>query len=323
MEVHPRCRDIPGIPEVRQLKSSDVLASLHTGSCIALTALSLYLSASSNVFVWLLGQLLLALALLQWFVLLHECGHKTFFRSQGINIAIGHVASFFSVIPFYSWQRIHALHHRWTGWQDLDPTTETLVTRELSRFEQLLANMCWRFSIPLFAIVYRINNFWNWPRLMKFFRAPEIRRRIVINVVLLAAAYAVALWVIGPARALRLCGVALLVTLILQEWLILSQHTHVRHELSRGEKVRPFAALEQEPYTRSLVFPRWVARSLLINFNAHELHHMYPFVPAYHLHRIDCKTLNNFEWWHWLKTVKRLPGETFLFHNREETGLNI
>jgi fatty acid desaturase len=75
---------------------------------------------------------------------------------------IGQVAGFFSIIPFYNWKRVHGRHHKWTGWQDVDPTTATLVPRELSRAERVLVNVCWRFWIPLFSVLYRINNFWNW-----------------------------------------------------------------------------------------------------------------------------------------------------------------
>ena len=35
----------------------------------------------------------------------------------------------------------------------------------------------------------------------------------------------------------------------------------------------PFRPAEQERYTRSLRFPRWVAAGVLFNFDAHELHH--------------------------------------------------
>ena len=55
--------------------------------------------------------------------------------------------------------------------------------------------------------------------------------------------------------------------------------------VSHGAAVRPFPAIEQEPFTRSLRLPR-VASALLLHFDAHELHHMYPFVPGYHLRRI-------------------------------------
>jgi fatty acid desaturase len=273
--------------------------------------------------MWLPGQLLLAFALLQWFIVLHECGHETLFRSAWINRWVGYVAAFFSVIPFHSWKKVHAMHHKWTGWQDLDPTTESLVPRELGRAERALANFCWRFWIPLFAVIYRVNNFWNLPRLFRFFPRPNVRRRLLVDVLLLVAAYVAIMWFVGFAHFLRLFGLGLVLNLVLQEWLILSQHTHIPQQLSHGREVQPYRAVEQEPFTRSLRFPTWFSRGFLINVDAHELHHMYPFVPAYHLHRIEYATENTFGWWRWLRAAKAIPGEVFLFQNRDETGFDV
>ena len=94
-----------------------------------LTLFSLWLSFSSSYLLWGIGQLLLAISMLQWFMLLHETGHKTLFKSGTVNRRIGHVASVFSGIPFHSWQMIHHQHHKWAGWQDIDPTTEQVVPR--------------------------------------------------------------------------------------------------------------------------------------------------------------------------------------------------
>lgn len=323
MVVHTCGHSSSSQPLSQELKSSNRLGALYTASCVIQTGVALLLSGSGSLPIWLLGQLLLALALMQWFILLHEFGHMTFFRARRLNTLLGHVASFFSIIPFHAWRKIHGLHHKWTGWQDRDPTTQTLVNRDLSPFEKSLTNTCWRLSIPLFGLIYRCNNFWNLPRLKRIFPKKQSFRLIALNIFGLASVYAFIVWFLGPETMMRYVGLAVLLTLVLQEWLILSQHTHIRMELSRGEDVRPFSASEQETYTRSLIFPAWVARNLLINVNAHELHHVYPAVPGYHLHRIDRETVNGVNWWHWLRTVKSMPGEQFLFHNREETGLRI
>jgi hypothetical protein len=50
---------------------------------------------------------------------------------------------------------------------------------------------------------------------------------------------------------------------------------------------------------------------------------MYPRVPGYYLPRIDYATHNRVVWWRWLLKAKRVPGEVFLFQNRNESGFEI
>jgi fatty acid desaturase len=86
--------------------------------------------------------------------------------------------------------------------------------------------------------------------------------------------------------------------------------------------VAPFPAIEQEPFTRSLRLPR-VASAFVLHFDAHELHHMYPFVPGYHLRRIPYSPEHEIGWWHWVSRAKQLRGDVLLFQNRLDTGWDL
>ena len=177
MHHHPA----PTPADLTHLRASDGAGALVAGQAIALTLLALILSVQPAWPVWLLGQVLLAVAMVQWFALLHECGHETLFRTKRLHIPLGYVAAFFSLIPFHNWKRVHGRHHKWTGWQDVDPTTAALVPRPLSTAERVLMNICWKFWIPLFSVLYRLNNFWNWPRLTTLFTKPSERRRLALD----------------------------------------------------------------------------------------------------------------------------------------------
>jgi fatty acid desaturase len=315
-------RVTPAPADLVHLRPSDSAGLLVAGSSTLLTAAALWLSARPSVWLWLVGQMLLALALVQWFALLHECGHETLFRTRRAHTILGHIAAFFSLIPFHNWRRVHGRHHKWTGWQDVDPTTASLVPRELSTAERVLVNICWKLWIPLFSVLYRINNFWNWPRLKELFPKREDQRRLAANMIGLLAAYALIAWMVGPMTVVKLAGLAVLLSLIAEDVLLLSQHTHIPQQLSGGAPVRPFPTVEQEVFTRSLVFPRWLS-ALLLHIDAHELHHMYPFVPGYRLSGIAYETENEIDWWTWTRRARAMPGELFLFHNRLETGADI
>ena len=320
--MQPRSSHPPTPSDLTHLRPSDAAGSAVILIAASATALALALSMRAELWLWLMGQVILAVALVQWFAILHECGHETLFRSRRVHGVIGQVAGFFSLIPFYNWKRVHGRHHKWTGWQDVDPTTATLVPRELSRAERMLVNVCWRFWIPLFSVLYRINNFWNWPRLRSLFEKSEDRRRLAASSIGLLLVYFAIVVLVGPAALLRLIGLGVLLSLVAEDLLLLSQHTHIPQQLSHGEPVRPFPTIEQEVFTRSLVFPRWLS-ALLLHIDAHELHHMYPFVPGYRLGGIAYETENEIGVWTWVRRARAMPGELFLFHNRLETGADI
>ena len=312
----------PSSVVIGHLRSSNLTGSVLLISALLLTAIGVALSLKPNVLLWLLGQALLAVTMVQWFALLHECGHGTLFRSKSLNAPAGRIAAFFSLIPYLCWKRVHGQHHKWTGWQDLDPTTAALVPRPLGRAERILMNVCWKYWIPLFATLYRINNYWHLPRLRSLFSNREDRRHITISIISYLVVYLAVIIIVGPTMLLRIMGVATVLAFVVEDLLILSQHTHIPQNLSQGKKVPPFSAAEQEVFTRSLVIPSWLSK-MLLHIDAHELHHMYPFVPGYRLRDIPYDTRNEIGWWAWVRGARAVPGETLMFHNRSETGVNI
>ena len=286
------------------------------------TLLALGLSLRGGWLSWTAGQALLAVMLVQWFAILHECGHDTLFRARRHNVLVGWLAGFFALIPFAAWTRVHGRHHKWTGWQDLDPTTATLAPRERGGIERAIVNICWRCWLPLFSILYRTSNYWHFPRLLRMFPKRADRRAIARDTVLLLLVYGVVVALAGPVTVLRVAGLGVFASFVIQDLLILSQHTHIPQHVSHGEAVRPFPALEQEPFTRSLRLPALASRFVL-HFDAHELHHMYPFVPGYHLRRIAYAPGNEIGWWRWVRGARRVRGEVLLFQNRVETGYDL
>ena len=313
----------PRAADVASLRPLDRAGWTYLIGCSGATALALVLSSAPGVVPWVSGQVLLSLCLLQWFVLLHEAGHRTLFRSRGLNALAGHVASFWAGIPFASWRHVHQRHHVWTGWQDVDATTAALAPRRRSRVERVAVNVCWRLWIPVFSVAYRIQNYWHLPRLFGLFRQRSRRREILAGASVLAASYAAAIALAGPEAVLRLVGLGLLLNLVQEDLLLLSQHTHVPMHVAAGRKVKPFVPEDQEVFTRSLAFPTWFSVGVLVGVDAHELPHMHPRVPGYLLHRVAYRGPNEGAWWRWVLAARRIPGEGFLFQNRDQSGLDV
>lgn len=307
---------------LRHLHATDAAGLRFFAANSMLTTAGVWLSLTGPAAAWAIGQILLGLAMVEWFVLLHECGHNTLFRQRRWNIAAGHVAGFFSLIPFTVWTHVHHLHHKWTGWQDLDPTTATLVPRRRGRFERGVVRFCWKYWVPMFATVYRAGTFWNPARVLRYAgQSPRPPHLVSGYLTVLALYTALGIW-LGPAMLLRATGLAIVIAFVLEDLLILSQHTHVPMDVSGGDRVAPHSAMEQERFTRSLRLPGLISRAVL-HFDAHELHHMYPFVPGYRLRDIAYRPQNEIGWRQWIVAARRIPGDVLMFQNRRDTGFDL
>lgn len=102
----------------------------------------MYLSMS--VSYWLtLGLAVLAGGLLvRIFIIFHDCGHGSFFKSRRANDALGTFCGILVLSPYYQWRHEHAVHHATSGNLDHRGSGDilTLTVREylqLSRWERL------------------------------------------------------------------------------------------------------------------------------------------------------------------------------------------
>jgi fatty acid desaturase len=303
----------PSPSAYRRLRPSNRLAWLHVAINVLLIGGGLALASDgSHPVLYIGGQVLLALGFTHAFVLLHEAGHLTLFRQRWLNYTFGQLAGFLALIPYATWRPVHARHHRYTGWQDLDSTTASLVPRQLSRIESVIIDGAWRFWLPLFSVVYRVQNYWRIGRIGQFLgsSAALLPLRLAATAQLLCYMLLTA-W-IGLPEALILVGPGLFLALMAQDLLLLSQHTGMPSNLSEGGAVRPYPPQEQAQFTRSLRLPDWLSW-LLLHFDAHELHHLYPAVPSYLLRRIPYDPPNEIGILTWLREVKAMSGTRFLF----------
>lgn len=290
-------------------------ASQHLLFALALSAVALLGLRSQMTMGQMTGILLGAFSQLLWFVLLHECGHRSFFPRQWANDALGHLAGIAAIIPYSTWRDVHAHHHLWTGWKDLDPTTRAVAQTAPAGWKAILINGIWRLRLPVFGLVYRLSNFWN---------PGMCRRGKAAGMISIALTLGPWLAILYAARELWL---PLLLThglfLLFFEGIMLSQHTHITQSRACGRKVSPFRSSEQVSVTRSLAFPPSFARWFLLHFNEHEKHHEFPHVPGYHLDRVAGSGERKMHWLRWWQQSHAVPGATLLFEDESRTGIRL
>ena len=75
----------------------------------------MYWSLSISYWLTLLLGFINAFFLVRIFIIQHDCGHQSFFKSRKWNNTIGFICSFVSLIPFQYWARSHNFHHAHNG----------------------------------------------------------------------------------------------------------------------------------------------------------------------------------------------------------------
>lgn len=95
------------------------LAQLSTsfGGFLA-TCAAMYLCARVSFWIALPISALAAGFLVRIFIIQHDCGHGSFFRSRRANDLIGMLCSLLTLTPYAFWRRQHARHHG--SWNNLD-----------------------------------------------------------------------------------------------------------------------------------------------------------------------------------------------------------
>src|SRR5947209_16199021 len=82
------------------------------------TTATMYLCATISFWIALPLSILAAGFLVRIFIIQHDCGHGSFFKSRRANTVIGSLCSFLTLTPYAFWRRQHARHHG--SWNNLD-----------------------------------------------------------------------------------------------------------------------------------------------------------------------------------------------------------
>jgi len=242
-----------------------------------LLAGAIWLLRRDDTLAYLAAQPLLAIVFFNAFSLLHECGHGSASRHGWLNFIVGHVTSVLCFIPYYPWKYIHQKHHAWTGCIDRDP-----VLRSLRRFRNhgIPASMrlAWRTWVPLGALLQHIV-YWSYPLEMQ--RSGEMTSAKALRCAI-STAWPLAVYAMAAAMAPQLLlsiAPGLLLFLVAEELVNIPHHADV----SVFDERLPL--WEQHRATRSCDYPRGLSELLVLNFNLHIEHHLFPALPWYRLRR--------------------------------------
>ena len=251
------------------------------GADLALVALAVnWLPGGPGTLGFWVAQTLLAVVYFHNFALLHEAGHGNVHANSRISALIGHYASLFCFLPFYPWKYIHHEHHTWTGNLDRDPTLYQVKKMKSKGHVPWLVRFAWRSWIP-FGGLLQHTVFWLYP--FRSWRdghfSPVQKRNSLASVLLLAGAYLL-LGFFGPAwLTLANFWPSMVIYLVVVELVNFPHHIDMPVLADADSKLAPW---EQHQTTRSCNYGV-LSGFLVLNFNFHIEHHLYPTLPWYRL----------------------------------------
>ena len=274
-------------------KPSTGKASWQIVNTLAPYAMCWYLMYICKPISWWLVVPLAMLAgalLVRVFIIFHDCGHGSFFKSNTANATIGFLSGILTFTPYYHWRWEHSIHHASAG--DLDKrgvgdvwtmtVQEYLEASRWKKFAYRLArNPVVLFVIAplfLFVVVQRIPA-----------RAASARERHSVyttNAAILGMAAALGLGFGFPAYLL-IQLIILMVAGGAGVWMFYVQHQFEDVYWERGENWSfTAAALQGSSFYKLPRILQWFSG----NIGFHHIHHLSPRIPNYNLeqcHRAD------------------------------------
>ncbi len=237
---------------------------------------------------WWLTELLAVLAggfLVRTFIIFHDCGHGSFFKSKLANDTLGYLCGLLTLTPYYHWRWEHSIHHATSG--DLDrrnvgdiwtmTVQEYLNASRWKRFSYRLA----RNPLVLFILAPLVL-FIVLERFPAAKANPRERWSVYwMNVAILAMAGALT-WVFGLKAYLMIQLTVTAVAGGAGVWMFYIQHQFEDVYWERGDNWDyTAAALQGSSFYKLPKILQWFSG----NIGFHHIHHLSPRIPNYNLQR--------------------------------------
>jgi omega-6 fatty acid desaturase (delta-12 desaturase) len=237
---------------------------------------------------WWLTLPLAALAgalLVRVFIIFHDCGHGSFFRSRLANDIIGFIAGLLTFTPYYHWRWEHALHHATAG--DLDrrgagdvwtmTVQEYLESSRWKRFAYRLARNPFVLFVLAPVFLFLVQH-----RFPSAGASSRERKSVMwMNLAILGMAGALG-WVYGLVPYLIIQLTVMAVGGAAGVWLFYVQHQFEDAYWERREDWNyTAAALQGSSFYELPKVLQWLSG----NIGFHHVHHLSSRVPNYNLER--------------------------------------
>ncbi len=247
----------------------------------------MYLSLGVSYWLTLLIALPATGFIMRLFIIQHDCGHGSFFKSKRANDLCGMFCSVFNLTPYHYWKKTHAIHHAKVGnLQDRGigdiytmTVDEYLSRTKWGRFRyRFYRNPVILFlviPIFLFTIIYRFPTY-RYKELKPYYNGVYLTSAAII---LLAAGL---IWLVGLKAFLLIQVPITFISSSTGMWMFYVQHQFEDTYWNGGEGWDfTDAAMQGSSYYKLPKILQWFTG----NIGFHHIHHLSPKIPNYKLEK--------------------------------------
>ena len=223
--------------------------------------------------------------LLRIFIIQHDCGHRSFFKSGIGNNSVGLISSVLTTVPFKSWSQVHNAHHAHNGQLEhrglgdvFFLTTEEYQARTSwgkihyrifrHSFMQFMIIPVFYFTITLRFPLYKIKGSKqsSWP--------------FLLTNSLLLLLLSILMLFLGVRQVAMVHIPILLFFWIISFWFFYVQHQQEEnYKASKEQWDHLIASVRGSSYYKLPALLQWLSG----NIGFHHIHHLNSRIPNYHL----------------------------------------
>ena len=217
------------------------------------------------------------------FIIFHDCGHGSFFKSKLLSRIVGIITGIMTFTPYHKWTHEHKEHHATVG--NLDKRgvgdVKTLTIDEFLKLSPWgkFSYRFYRHPLFLFGIapflVFVVQN-----RLPKKNMSPKDHLYLHLTNLALVIAVLLGMWIIGWKEYLMIQLPVLYIASVHGVWLFYVQHQYENVVWTRSKDWNyKEIALGGSSYFKLPKVLQWFTG----NIGFHHIHHLSPKIPSYKL----------------------------------------
>jgi omega-6 fatty acid desaturase (delta-12 desaturase) len=222
--------------------------------------------------------------LMRIFIIQHDCGHTSFFKSKRMNDLVGFICGVFTMTPYEFWRTGHARHHATSGDLDFrgygDVWTMTLKEYIAAKPAQRLGYRLYRHPLIMFGIgpayMFIVNQ--RTPFSWQHADTEKMRRSLIYTDIALVISFTLLSLLVGFDKFVAIHLPIAIVAGTVGVFLFFVQHqfedTYWRYH---PEWDYTKAALEGSSYLKLPPALQWITG----NIGLHHIHHLSPRIPNY------------------------------------------